>query len=67
MTNYVLQHSMCKTCAHSRGGFYNPICAHCPCCTYSKSSESSYISKEMIEFMNIMKERSNDDTEKKTD
>lgn len=65
MTNYVLQHPICETCVHSRGGFYNPICAHCPYCIYSKSSESSYATEEILRFITDIKERSNDDTEKK--
>lgn len=67
MTNYVLQHPMCETCAHSRGGFYNPICAHCPYCIYSKNSEPSYATEEILRFITDIKERSNDDTERKTD
>lgn len=51
---YVLKHEICSQCVWSENGFYNAVCAHCPYCKYGKTSESSYMSRDMAEFLNLV-------------
>lgn len=54
-TDYILRASECDTCVMSKEGFYNPICAHCPSCSYTKKQNSSWMSIETAEMLRLLK------------
>lgn len=46
MNNYVLLSGSCEDCAWNVDNHYNPMCAHCPNCTYSKYDSPMFVKRE---------------------
>lgn len=57
MGSYILTHGLCEACVFGENGYYNPTCAHCPYCTYSKRAEPSFMSRETAEMVGAVKKK----------